>query len=223
MANYPCSFDPLCSTPLGKHSSIVFKIPPFVDGSCRREPDFEHSFPSITGLCRPDGQGNGSFARRLKVGDRVIYWTNKVYDVNYLVAVLEVQEKFDSHSLASTWYRTRELPYPNNLMIRGNDCKPWLQTHQDPNCVDDPYALKAWDNEYKERASHHPDVAVCQFWKGIRFINDPPAFNVVEVFGRRVGTENPGALQENEWVAFEQWLHATLKNRYGSKYYDLNS
>jgi hypothetical protein len=44
--------------------------PPFIDASCRREPDLESRYPSITALCR-----EGHFAPHLHEGDVVAYMT----------------------------------------------------------------------------------------------------------------------------------------------------
>jgi hypothetical protein len=41
MAIYLAKYYPLCSTPNGGHAARRYNIPPFVDGSCRREPDLE--------------------------------------------------------------------------------------------------------------------------------------------------------------------------------------
>jgi len=41
MAIYMSSFCPLICTDAGKQAAGKYKLPPFIDGSCRREPDFE--------------------------------------------------------------------------------------------------------------------------------------------------------------------------------------
>ena len=41
------SFRPLCMTDIGLRAVNDFDCPPFIDASCRREPDFESEFPSI--------------------------------------------------------------------------------------------------------------------------------------------------------------------------------
>src|SRR2546423_15125523 len=67
---YINTYHPLCENSSGKAAARRFDHPPFVDASCRREPDFESLRPSITALCRGE-----KFAPRLKVGDVVIYLT----------------------------------------------------------------------------------------------------------------------------------------------------
>ncbi len=49
-----------------------YNFPPFIAGSCRREPDFENDFPSITSLCRQE-----KFAPLLFPNDVVVYITVK--------------------------------------------------------------------------------------------------------------------------------------------------
>jgi hypothetical protein len=44
------SFRPLLNTREGRAAIERFGLPPFIDGSCRREPDFQSEFPSISGL-----------------------------------------------------------------------------------------------------------------------------------------------------------------------------
>src|ERR1043166_8620255 len=95
------SYRPLCRTPHGMRAAARFGTPSFVDGSCRREPDFESRYPSITALCRA-----GKFAPRLKPGDRIAYITKRG---NYgtavghwrVVAMLEVAYRFESHAIAA--------------------------------------------------------------------------------------------------------------------------
>jgi len=66
------TYTPLVATKDGRVASEKHGIPPFVDGSIRREPDLEHAVPSISCLCRA-----GKFAPRFQVGDIVGYMTCK--------------------------------------------------------------------------------------------------------------------------------------------------
>jgi len=50
----------------GQNAIAQFDIPPYVDASCRREPDLECELPSISALCRGE-----LFAPHLKEGDEV--------------------------------------------------------------------------------------------------------------------------------------------------------
>ena len=69
---YLVSYAPLVSSKTGREVSRLHSIPPFVDGSIRREPDLQHKYPSVSCLCRTD-----KFAPRLRVGDFVAYLTQK--------------------------------------------------------------------------------------------------------------------------------------------------
>ena len=64
------TFIPLAYNEFGRSNARSHNLPPFIDGSCRREPDFQNPFPAITQLCRP-----GKLVPRLSVGDLVIYLT----------------------------------------------------------------------------------------------------------------------------------------------------
>jgi hypothetical protein len=119
------------NTPNGREAVKRFALPPFVDGSCRREPDFESEFPSISGLCR-----KAKFAPRLHVGDTAIYVTTKGGWGRRLVAVLRVRERFDSHAEAAEWYRELGLALPGNPLYR--------ELH-DPPQVSDNMLIEALD------------------------------------------------------------------------------
>src|SRR5262245_28127631 len=96
------TFRPLIQTSDGRYAAKSNGLAPFIDGSCRREPDFESPFPSITATCR-----SGKFAPRLQVADRVAYLTVKGKYFNdrqpgwRLVAVLRVIERFETHTAAA--------------------------------------------------------------------------------------------------------------------------
>ncbi len=88
MNHYLNTHTPLVHNGFGRKACEDHGHPPFVDASCRREPDFESPFPSISALCRAQ-----MFAPRLHEGDRVIYMTKKgsaEQGVRHLVAALEV-------------------------------------------------------------------------------------------------------------------------------------
>jgi len=64
------TYIPLCYSMYGMKAIEEYGLKPFIDASCRREPDFESNFPSITALCRKN-----KLAPQLKVGDIVVYLT----------------------------------------------------------------------------------------------------------------------------------------------------
>ncbi len=220
MTVYLSSFYPLCSTRSGKKASKNFKFPPYIDGSCRREPDFEKQHPSITGLCRPP------FAAKLCKGDIVVYTTNKLgIGARKVVAVLEVihviqksneNPKFSTHKKAAKWYFEKKYKLPNNLMVKDNIPHPLVETSRKGRWVDwvGGKSLKEWDKHYLER-SINTNVAICKVL--CKELNNPIELTeneMLRIFGRRPGTRNPSKVQPKEWDDFRKWL---FKNRYNIK------
>jgi hypothetical protein len=202
---YLATYRPLASNAAGRAAIERYGLPPFIDGSCRREPDFESAFPSITAICR-----GGLFAPRLQVGDSVAYMTAKgAYSAgerrnNRLVAVLDVAERFESHSDAAEWYRSNELPLPSNCLVRDNPPEPYDRTVQH-------LPEEEWDTGYRWRARRWPVFLVTQ----PRFLalHDPPVATeatLVECFGRVPGTQNPGRLDN---LAFARFVATFTRDR----------
>ena len=189
--NFLVSFHPLCSTPHGRAAIDKFGLPAFSDGSCRREPDFESRYPSISALCRA-----GKFAPRLRKGDRVIYMTVKgEYRGRRgwaLVAALEVICVRPSHAAAAAWYSARKLRLPYNCMVKGNPSLPvekttglpasgagmqqaWNQNGRPPD------SLAAWNAHYQARATAYPSFVIT---KAIELrLNDPPVYEAGTLSG----------------------------------------
>lgn len=115
------TYRPLCRTRKGREAIQRHAQQPFVDGSCRREPDLESPNAAITALCR-----GRMFAPRLRVGDQVAYVTKKGRYGEHqrshwrLVALLSVIERFASHDDAALWYRERALGVPRNCITSGS-------------------------------------------------------------------------------------------------------
>ena len=122
------SFRPLCLTTTGLNAIDEYNFPPFIDASCRREPDFENPFPSITSLCR-----QGQFARHLKINDIIVYITigrkfkplKKGY---HLVSILQVKNVYPNHEIAKTEYIKENLRLPSNCIVRNNPPFDLLKT-----------------------------------------------------------------------------------------------
>ncbi len=118
---YLNSFRPLCKTEIGRQAIIKYNHHPFIDASCRREPDLENTFPSISSICR-----QGNFAPRLRENDIVVYLSvkRKYYDDkednNKLIAILQVDKVFDTHQSAFEWYKKNNLQILNNCMVDNN-------------------------------------------------------------------------------------------------------
>jgi|ERR1700677_471812 hypothetical protein len=160
------TYRPLIRRALGRRAIQGHALLPLIDGSCRREPDFESKFPSITATCR-----GGNFAPRLQVGDRVAYLTAKgkyLGDAEpgwRLVAVLRVVQRFTSHTEAAAWYNGHNLPLPSNCFVDGNPPKPLELTNGDPpkqvrermRGVNDPVrVIRLWDATYRQRVADWP-------------------------------------------------------------------
>jgi hypothetical protein len=191
---YLCSFRPLAESELGREAAEQFHLPLFVDASCRREPDFESKFPSITALCRC-----GHFAPRLRVGDMVVYITRKARYFNAaeghwrLVAILKILASFESHAAAADWYRAQDQPLPSNCMMPGN---PPLALEMTDRHFND---LRHWDAIYRLRAKTWGVFHVCEplFCE----LQHPPAVTEAmmrDIFGRIPGTLNPPAIADAE-------------------------
>ena len=125
------TYRPLACNAYGTEASERHGIPPFVDGSVRREPDLEHDWPSISCLCR-----KGKFAPRLQVGDHVVYLTHKGRygddaDARHwrMTAVLRVARRFDTHRAAARWYESEGMALPNNCIVPGNKAFPLHLSH----------------------------------------------------------------------------------------------
>jgi hypothetical protein len=202
---YLTSFYPLCCTIHGRNAVSTFNLAPFIDGSCRREPDFQHSYPAITGLCRP------RFSAKLDEGDLVIYLTNK-YGVGgkFLVAILKVIKAVSGgHVQAEVWYhQNKHVPVPNNLMIDDTNYFPLEKTHKIMGW--DAWVraktIEEWNRGYIERAASNPEVAICEFYRG-PYLDNPymlKASDFSYVFKRDPGTRNPPKLKDGEWTRFQQ-------------------
>ncbi|QEL20689.1 hypothetical protein [Limnoglobus roseus] len=201
------TYQPLVLTAAGRRSAVAFSIPPFVDGSIRREPDLEHPLPSITCLCRGD-----KFAPRLRVGDTVAYFAVKArygpatMRHRRLTAVLRVREILPSHPEAARWYRALGLPLPNNCMVAETGPNPLDQSHRrhrfDKGLSDDR-VLRRWDALYHVRARPNGAFVACEplftdlSWAA-PVVTDG---HLVEAFGRVPATRTPGPLPAADFVA----------------------
>ncbi|MBJ6145601.1 hypothetical protein [Hymenobacter sp. BT559] len=175
MAYYLNSYRPLIWTQFGQQAAINHNLPRFIDASCRREPDFESQFPSMTAICR-GSQG----AVRLKEGDYVAYTTVKRnYEPaaalgRYLVGGFKVLKRYTTHEEAANWYRSKALSLPSNCFVDGNnplnfnltggflDTKSYAKELEELN--KEPDAIKSfnyaqrinnWDAGYREKVNHN--------------------------------------------------------------------
>jgi hypothetical protein len=201
LSSFLVSYRPLIKRRAGRVAAGQFGLPPFIDGSCRREPDFESVFPSISALCR-----GSNFAPRLHVGDTAVYLTTKGRWLGHaephwrLVAVLRVCERFEKHEEAADWYRGQGLSLPSNCWVPENPPIPYEQTVQDS-----PW--ETWDRGYRVRARRFPVFLVTQplfleLWQ-------PPIVTVEAMkaaFGRVPNTLTPPTIHD---LAVQQLLELT--------------
>jgi hypothetical protein len=171
MPIYLAKYGPLISTLEGQRASMRFNLLPYVDGSCRREPDFECEFPSITSLCRSD-----LFAPHLKEGDEVVYITKKdFYGEAFkhwrVIARLKILKRFDTHPDAAAWYRREIGKLPSNCMVAGNPPLPLSYTSRGASdcaqgCGSTAASLEKWNEHYQKRADTIPVFLTCKaMWK----------------------------------------------------------
>jgi hypothetical protein len=160
-----------------------YQLNPYIDGSCRREPDLENPFPSITALCR-----QSSFATKLWPNSVIVYISLGDTDLknpNYrLIAILKASKRFDNHFLASRWYRENNISIPSNCLIPTNDPQPFdktiskftnkkgiehfLQKEAIQQEIIGQRIINSWDREYQEKSERWPT-----------FIVTKPKFNAI--------------------------------------------
>jgi len=188
------SYTPLIWTRAGRNAVERHDLPRFVDGSCRREPDFESPFPSISALCR-----FRKFAPRLHMGDSVVYLTKRRRYPDHpeshwrFVAILNVVHRFESHQEAGEWYVANRHSLPRNCMVEGNPPLPLDYT------IGDHDNLEEWDRGYRVRARKCGVFLVCIAEHLDLF--DPPIVTeniLVDIFGGIPGTRNPGSIEIDE-------------------------
>lgn len=212
---YINTYDPLVASRAGRLASEEYGLPPFVDGSIRREPDLEHTFPSITCLCRAD-----KFAPRLRVDDFVAYLTKKArYRSGIphlrLTAILKVHAVLPSHAAAAKWYRTHNLALPNNCWVRGNSAKPLEHSHRKfrtSKCAGLKHAHREWDAGYRWRSAQFGTFVVCQpLFRDLSW-NAPIVEDdvLVAAFGRIPGTRNPGKMTMADFEKFMNLLEIRI-------------
>lgn len=202
MACYLNEFRPLAQTPEGREAIERHDLPPFIDASCRREPDFESVFPSITALCREE-----HFAPRLQVGDIVAYMTKdlifppKTARTRRLVAVLRVLCTWESHEQAAEWYRQGHLTPPGNCMVRGS--QPLALDFTD-RYKDD---RRKWELHYWNVARKHGVFHACE--KIFYELVDPPRLTnqqLLEWFGTIPDTRELQPLPPEDFAKLLKWL-----------------
>lgn len=210
------SYHPLCGGPIGMRAVNEFGLLPFLDGSCRREPDFESDFPSITTLCRQQ-----LFAPNLWPNDIIIYITTKgcwLTDYFYyrLVAILTVSVRKESHFQAKTWYNSNSSTgIPSNCIVDGNkplpfhltagnyqsvlEARNYLSSNEKKQALIGERRVALWDKDYRQKSNVN----------GTFIITKPIYVNLLNpsiltdsdmrsVFGKVPNTRNPNIIRDKE-------------------------
>jgi hypothetical protein len=194
MSLYLVTYKPLCGTADGREAIRRYGHAPFVDASCRREPDLEAEPASISALCRA-----WAFAPRLREGDVAVYLTKlgKYPGMSTaawrLVAVLQVMKRCESHEEAADWYARRNLPLPSDCLVVGNDPLPLDHTSEWNR------ELRDWDVGYQARVDKYPTFLICK--KLYVELSQPKTVtraDLEEVFGRIPATRTPAVQNPNE-------------------------
>ena len=202
--NYLNSYRPLVMNGRGRTAIHKYGFPPFVDYSCRREPDFESKFPSITTLCR-----GSNFAPRLNETDIVVYMTVKRRYPGYkskhrrLTAILKVIKRFESHRLAANWYQDNGLRVPSNCMVEAN---PPLELDKTSN-LENFNSVEHWDIGYRRRSRRNGVFLVCD-WMFLE-LKSPPVVTedmLIEVFCGIPCTQNPPSISDEEYSKVAGWV-----------------
>ena len=195
--NYLVSYRPLVMNPQGRAAIKKYGFPPYVDDSCRREPDFEAQFPSITALCR-----GTKFAPRLQESDLAVYITVKHAYSGFpgrhqrLTAVLKVVRRFESHEEAAEWYREQGLRLPRNCIVRDNPPLDLEKTGNPHHCS----IVELWDADYGRRVENTGVFLACQ--PMFLELTDPPVVTdeiMHDAFSKIPGTRNPPAISDREY------------------------
>jgi hypothetical protein len=209
MSAFLVTYKPLAISLRGRAAANKYALPPFIDASCRREPDFESPYPSISAICRVK-----QFAPRLDPGDEILYLTVKsnfseqVGGHYRAVAHLKVKEKFHSHADAADWYRNQGCSVPNNCLVPGNPPVPFARTGaalgRKTSACSTAASLRAWDRMYHDRAKKVSTFLACDaLW--MELYRPPRLFaeDLIKVFGRVPGTRTPPEISIGE-------IHALL-------------
>ena len=164
---YLSKYRPLVSYERGLRAIAEYRIQPYVDASCRREPDLENPYPAISAIVH-----GAAFVTRLLPGDTVVCITAKgKYERNdaehwRLTGVLKVIERFDTHEAAAAWYREKGVALPGNCMVDGNDPLPLAKTcgvYDDENEKEKvARSVEEWDVQYQDKAAECPVFVVCK-------------------------------------------------------------
>lgn len=218
------SFRPLCGNEFGQRAVDIYSFPPFIDSSCKREPDLENPFPSISALCR-----QGKFAPHLAIGDIIVYMT---IQGNYspftekhhrIVAILQVEDVYNTHQQGQVEYSKLEIQTPSNCMIDGNvpfdfdktagnfttkkELKRFLEHDKKTQDVIGQRKLKHWDNQYLQKSKEWTCfVRTKTLYKNL--INPVPIFrqDFEIIFNKLPNTRTPNKISEDQFIKLSRLI-----------------
>jgi len=207
---YLVLYSPLANSHHGRTVADRYGTPPYVDASCRREPDFELESPFISGLCRPN------FIAALAEGDVLVYVTKKSTvhrEGRRLVAVLHLNKAFASHAAAAVWYQVSGVRPPYSCIVPGNDPLPIHLTNPKMTVG----TAKFTDSKLWDRAVYVPRAKACVkcFSSKASFIDlrDPPIISDefwIQWFGG-----DPGQRAQNCGLPLQPDVYNALLNHAG--------
>lgn len=214
MTVYINSFIPLAFNKAGRIAAKTYNLPLYIDGSCRREPDFQNERPAITQLCRPQ-----KLVPRLKIHDLVIYITKKGrYGTKQahwkFICILEVIDIQPDHNTAMTFYITNKFPVSQNIMCPLTTPYPLDMTHGlcgfSHSGLTPPTIILIWNRLYQSRANIYRQVAISRIWNNQIYLNNPIVIDhasMKRIFERIPGTQNPPSLTDIEWDNFKKEMN----------------
>ena len=222
------SFRPLCGTTLGLEAIDKYSLPPFIDASCRREPDFQNPYPSISALCR-----KGHFAPHLRKDDIIVYMTiggqiQPYKQGHHLVAILQVEEVYKTHEIGKLEYLNANLPIPSNCMVIENQpldfdktagdflnksqIKAYSSRTEAQKLQIGKIRLKNWDNDYLNRS---------RIWQC--FVKTKPLYLDFDnptpilysdfdfIFGKVPSTQTPKKLTDTQFIELAKLAGLDIK------------
>ncbi len=210
------SFRPLCKNKFGLEAIRKYNFPPFIDGSCRREPDFQNLFPSITSLCR-----QRQFAPHLQENDIIVYITvggqfSPYKKGHHLVAILQVEKVYKTHKLGESAYINIGLPIPSNCMVKDNlpydfdkttgnfknkiQLNKYLSQTPQRKIKFGKTQISVWDNDYlKKSKSWECFVMTRPIYLNLKNPRLILRTDFDNIFGKLPNTRTPNNLSEKEF------------------------
>jgi hypothetical protein len=211
---YLNTFAPICANKFGRNSVTENNLPHFIDGSCRREPDFENPFPAITQLCRP-----GKLVTRLKLRDIIIYLTKKGnYGNDYphwrFIAILEVIDIYPNHQSAARSYLNNNIQTSQNIFCDKTNPFNLNMTHGicgfKHRNLSSTHIIHIWNEFYKKRSIDFSKCAKTKVWQEHLYLENPDVIThetMMEIFNRIPGTQTPPKLTDAEWSNFRRIMN----------------